>query len=131
MPVVPPEPKTTAVVALTIPADPRYLRIARLVVAGLGADADLTVDTIDDLRVAVDEVGALLIEADGDDEIAIAFETADGQITIRAARSASTSVPELHPVSRGLLNATTDELDVSLSDTGLEVVASRGLAPRS
>lgn len=42
-------------VELTIPCDPQYLSVVRLVVAGVGGRAGLTVDDIDDLKVAVSE----------------------------------------------------------------------------
>ena len=42
-------------VELKMPCDPQYVGVARLVVAGMGARAGLTVDDIDDLKVAVSE----------------------------------------------------------------------------
>lgn len=46
---------------LRIPAEPRSLRLARLVVAGVAADAGFTVDEVEDLRVAVDEACAAVM----------------------------------------------------------------------
>jgi len=42
-------------IELTIPCHPRYLGVARLLVGGLGAQAGLSVDDVDDLKVAVSE----------------------------------------------------------------------------
>jgi hypothetical protein len=50
-------------VRLEIPAAPRYLSAARLVAASLGAEAGLSVDDLEDLRLGVDELLATLIEA--------------------------------------------------------------------
>ena len=43
------------VLELKVPCDPRYISVVRLVVAGMGAQAGLTVDDIDDMKVAVSE----------------------------------------------------------------------------
>ncbi|HEX8096017.1 ATP-binding protein [Jatrophihabitans sp.] len=51
----------TDTVELTVPADPAYLSVLRTVVASLAAQRDFTLDEIDDLRIAVDEAGALLL----------------------------------------------------------------------
>ena len=51
----------TDTVELTVPADPAYLSVLRTVIASLAAQRDFTLDEIDDLRIAVDEAGALLL----------------------------------------------------------------------
>lgn len=53
---------TTDAVHLRVPADPAYLAIIRTATAGLAARLDLTLDEIEDLRIAVDEACALLLE---------------------------------------------------------------------
>lgn len=47
---------------LEIPASPRFLAAVRLVAASAGADAGLSVDDLDDLRLGVDELVAVMIE---------------------------------------------------------------------
>jgi serine/threonine-protein kinase RsbW len=49
-------------VELRVPADPAYLAVIRTATAGLAARLDLTLDEIEDLRIAVDEACALLLE---------------------------------------------------------------------
>jgi serine/threonine-protein kinase RsbW len=49
-------------VDLRVPADPAYLAVIRTATAGLAARLDLTLDEIEDLRIAVDEACALLLE---------------------------------------------------------------------
>jgi serine/threonine-protein kinase RsbW len=49
------------VVELDIPAHPAYVAVVRTAAAGLAARADLTLDRIEDLRIAVDEACALLL----------------------------------------------------------------------
>ena len=55
-------PTVTDDVDLDVPADPAYLAVVRTATAGLGARLDLTLDAIEDLRIAVDEACALLLD---------------------------------------------------------------------
>ncbi|MBT0772675.1 hypothetical protein KIH74_27270 [Kineosporia sp. J2-2] len=48
-------------VELRVPADPAYLAVVRTAAAGLGTRLDLTLDEIEDLRIAVDEACSLLL----------------------------------------------------------------------
>ncbi len=45
-----------------MPADPAYLAVVRSAAAGLAAKAGVTIDEIEDLRIAVDEACALLLD---------------------------------------------------------------------
>jgi serine/threonine-protein kinase RsbW len=49
------------VVQLDVPAHPAYVAVVRTAAAGLAARADLTLDRIEDLRIAVDEACAMLL----------------------------------------------------------------------
>ena len=53
-------------VHLTLPAEPGSVRLARLVAAGVAADAGLSIDDAEDLRIAVSELVALLVEGADD-----------------------------------------------------------------
>jgi serine/threonine-protein kinase RsbW len=52
----------TDTVHLRVPADPAYLAVIRTATAGLAARLDLTLDEIEDLRIAVDEACGLLLD---------------------------------------------------------------------
>lgn len=61
-------------VELSVPADAAYVSTLRICAASLGARCDLTVDDIEDLRLAVDEACALLLTCDsGDDTLRAGF----------------------------------------------------------
>src|SRR5919202_3533665 len=66
------DPTTTSdTVDLRVPADPAYLAVLRTATAGLAARLDLTLDEIEDLRIAVDEACALVLgpqALDGSDD---------------------------------------------------------------
>lgn len=49
-------------VQLTIAADPRQVRLARLVAGGYGSLIGMDVDALDDLRISIDELCVWLIE---------------------------------------------------------------------
>ena len=52
---------TTDAVDLRVPADPAYLSVVRTATAGLATRLKLTLDEIEDLRIAVDEACSLLL----------------------------------------------------------------------
>ncbi len=56
-----PEPVPDTTVMLTFDADPSNIRLARLVASGLMVERRFTVDEIEDLRIAVDEVCSVLV----------------------------------------------------------------------
>ena len=64
-------------VELRVPADPAYLAVLRTATAGLAARLDLTLDEIEDLRIAVDEACALVLGVSGDSLDAPADAPAD------------------------------------------------------
>lgn len=52
-------------VSLKIPASPVYLQVVRLVAAGLATRLRFTLDDIEDLKIAVDEMSAYFTGANG------------------------------------------------------------------
>lgn len=63
---VPPDKGTTAPsladeLVLILPAESVYVAVLRMATASLATRCDLTIDTIDDLRIAVDEASAILL----------------------------------------------------------------------
>ena len=60
-------------VTLVIPADTAYVSLARSVAASMAARADLTVDHLEDVRLAVDEAVSQLIHDASDGSITIHF----------------------------------------------------------
>jgi len=115
-----PEPEPQPGIRLTIPAEFRYLRLARVTAAAIAADLDFSVQDIDDVRVAVDELSALLIEDAGPgSELEICFDVSqprlsgEGRVT-----GGSTAEPKLHPVAAELLALVVDHYEVSVDRDG-------------
>jgi anti-sigma regulatory factor (Ser/Thr protein kinase) len=108
------EPSLAAPVRLSVPAAARYLSSARLVAASLGAESGLSVDDLDDLRLGVNELVSLLMEAAGDGgRIDLEFDVGDGAVTVRGELDGAAALVELDELTGRILAAVTDhhELD--------------------
>ncbi|MDQ3953647.1 MAG: hypothetical protein M3279_11910 [Actinomycetota bacterium] len=69
---------------MVVPATPSYLQVLRLVAAGLASRLAFTIDEIEDLKIAVDELSAYLTGSQGrEGAIEIAFEVEGSSITIK------------------------------------------------
>lgn len=71
-------------VHISFPAEPGSVRLARLVAAGVAADAGLSIDDAEDLRIAVSELVALLIEGSEDPTrvAEVTYRRAAGQVEV-------------------------------------------------
>jgi serine/threonine-protein kinase RsbW len=70
-------------VSLSIPASPVYLQVVRLVAAGLASRLRFTLDDIEDLKIAVDEMSAYFTGANGrDGSIEVRFSISDDRLEI-------------------------------------------------
>jgi len=103
-------------VRLILPASPRFLAAARLVAASLGAEAGLTVDDLDDLRLGVNEMVSLLVEATrAGGRIEREFEVDDSQIPVRGSIDGESDVVDVDDLPRRIVEAVADhhELDAT------------------
>lgn len=76
-------------IALSLPADVKYISVARLVTAGAAARADLSIEATEDFKIAVSEACTNVTEhAFGDDaeageqSIKLAFYVSDKELTV-------------------------------------------------
>lgn len=104
------------VVEVRVPADGAYVATLRLAAAALGARCDLTLDDIEDLRLAVDEACALLLpHAQHDTVMQARFELAAGRLAVTASVDSPES-PEASPDRSGfawsVLSALASDVDV-------------------
>ncbi len=105
--------------ALTLetPSAARYLHIIRLTSAGAAAEAGLTAEQIDDVKIAVDELCSLVMAASADtDRLAMRFLADDNGIIIEATGPSGGRL-EVDDLAEAILDATVDEL--VLDDAGL------------
>lgn len=71
-------------VQLTAPAERSSVRLARLVASGVGAEAGFSIDDTEDLRIAVSELVALLVDGVEDPglSIQVTYLSAPGEVTV-------------------------------------------------
>jgi anti-sigma regulatory factor (Ser/Thr protein kinase) len=115
-----PEPS----VRLTIPARSRYLRLARLTAAGIASDLGFSLQGIEDLRVAVDEACAMLIDGCGSrdhelHDLELHYGIAGDKLLIEGRSRCGAGQPiDMHPVARELLDMTADEHELTSTESG-------------
>jgi hypothetical protein len=63
-----------------VPLRTRYASTVRIIAASLGADAGFTVDEIDDVRLALDEVFSMLAERHVGERVRTTFRLEDHQL---------------------------------------------------
>jgi serine/threonine-protein kinase RsbW len=80
-------------VELRLPADGAYASVLRTTTAGLAARMDFTIEDIEDLRMAVAEAAAMVLEvADDDSDLISGFTLAPGEMTVSVSVSAASPV---------------------------------------
>jgi serine/threonine-protein kinase RsbW len=100
-------------ITVRIPAAPQYLHVVRLVAAGLASRMQFTIDDIEDLKIAVDELAAYVTGSQGRDGILeIKFSVDDDRIQIHGTGKFDGEVKirtDLTEFSRQLLTTVADE----------------------
>jgi hypothetical protein len=97
---------------LSLPPDPRLLRVLRLVASGVASLGEFDLAAVEEVRVAVDELGSTLINASAGEPIEISFELKDRVLRVdgRTALSDGNQL-EVDPLTDRILDvvATTHE----------------------
>jgi serine/threonine-protein kinase RsbW len=119
----------TDTVELTVPADPAYLTVLRTVIACLAAQRDFTLDEIDDLRIAVDEAGALLLPHAGPgSRLSAVFGGSAADLRVEVAvttRHDAAEHPDRSSFAWLVLTALTDSVVLDESGQRLSLVLTR------
>ena len=112
------EPATRDRVELRVPANAAYLAVLRTASAGLAARLDLTLDEIEDLRIAVDEASALLL-TDGapDDELVAVFDLEADVLAVHVTGPART-LPQRESFAWAVLEALVGEIETGQTSSG-------------
>ena len=110
-------------VQLRIPADGAFVSALRTLTAGLAARCDLTIDQIEDLRIAVDEACSLLLpHAAAPAHLTALFTLEPGALRVVASVPADPSAnPDRGGLAWTVLSALADDLSVSNDDGVLSV----------
>ena len=99
-------------VELRLPAESAYVAVLRMTTAGLAARLDFTLDDIEDLRMAVGEACALVLEnADPGGDLHANFDISDGSIRVSvSADSSRDSDPDQESFGWQVLTALTSDV---------------------
>jgi serine/threonine-protein kinase RsbW len=115
-------PRRTDVVELSVPPLPQYVAVVRAATAGLAARLDLTLDRIEDLRIAVDEACTLLVQAPAEqpsggapDHITCLFTLDDTALTVDVT-GPHAELPERTGYAWAVLSALVDSLESGHED---------------
>lgn len=124
----------TDIVDVRAPADGVYVSTLRLTAASLAARCDLTVDDIEDLRLAVDEACALLLpHAAASSTLDARFEIGEGSLRVHASVATSgTAEPDRDGFAWTVLGALASSVEVHADDHRLtiSVTKKREVAPQ-
>jgi serine/threonine-protein kinase RsbW len=117
------EPGAEPDAELRVPAETAYVSVLRMTTAGIAARLDFTLDDIEDLRIAVGEACAMVLEdADQGGFLRASFHIGEGSLTVRvAAESKSGSPPDQESFAWQVLSALTTNVESSSSATEREV----------
>jgi serine/threonine-protein kinase RsbW len=107
-------------VTIKIPASPAYIGVVRLVAAGLATRLRFTLDEIEDLKIAVDELSAYLTGSQGrDGDLQLTFTITEESIGIRGEGLLSPGQKvrtELTDFSRMILDTVVDTASLEQAD---------------
>jgi hypothetical protein len=105
---------------IRIPASPEYIQVVRLIASGLANRLEFTLDDIEDLKIAVDELCAYLTGAQGrEGEIEITFTIGDDRIEITGSGRFTAGIKvrtELTQLSQMILDTVVDTATLDLDN---------------
>ena len=107
-------------VSVSIPATPAYIQVVRLIASGLASRLRFTIDEIEDLKIAVDELCAYLTGSQGrDGTLELEFRIEGTLLEIRGTgnfAAGEKARTELTEFSRMILETVADAADLSQTD---------------
>ena len=100
-------------VCLTLPALADHARVARLAMAGMATRNGLSYDEVEDLRIAVGEVFALLVRhPDPTARIRLRCRVTDDEVGIEADRTPAVALDPVDGLTTAILGAVVDEATI-------------------
>lgn len=123
-------------VRLAVPATPEFLRLARVTASGIASRLGFTIDEVDDLRLAIDELCFVLIgNRDRDGTVDLRYQIDHDRLEVDGVASFPAGEKDLalNDFTRQILSALLDEYDVSRDEDGrgrFRLVKRRHTEPR-
>ncbi len=101
------------VVTLTVPGRPEYLRLVRLAAADTGTRAELSIEDIEDLRIAVDELTyALMGDEPVEEVLTLTYTASPGFVEIEGSIPATGAPSPVSELSQSIIGAVVDEHEI-------------------
>ena len=103
---------------LRLPADSAYVAVLRMATAGLAARLDFTLDDIEDLRMAVGEASAILLDrARPGGRLIGRFYLSEGRIEVRVSVDAvAPTLPDTNSFAWQVLDTAATDVSAEASD---------------
>ncbi len=112
---------TEGEVRLEVPASPEFLRVARMMAAGVASRLGFTLEEVDDLRIAIDELCFSLVGRNGrPGTVALRYVMSPEGLAVEGTgrfADRAGDEPRLSPMSLQILRAVTDDCRV---DAGVD-----------
>jgi hypothetical protein len=109
-----------------VPLRTRYASTVRMIAASLGAEAGFTVDEIDDVRLALDEVFSLLAERHVGERVRTMFRLDEGQLVARLALESGPVDVKPDELAANILRSVVDKYEFTPEGVTLSKRASEG-----
>jgi serine/threonine-protein kinase RsbW len=114
---------TPGPIQLIAPAERGSVRLARILASGVAADAGFSIDDTEDLRIAVSELVALLVDGFDDADpsapsIEVEFRRSTGEVVVEGQRAAVADHPDMPGVDDLALEILRVVVDDHSFDTG-------------
>jgi serine/threonine-protein kinase RsbW len=124
----PAAPARSDVVEMSVPMRTEFIATLRTVAASLGADAGFSIDEIDDLRLAISEVGSSMADATSgpgrDDRIDTSYRVAPLRVEVTIRTRHGDGPVELDELASSILHSVVDEVVVDGASLTLVKLAS-------
>ena len=123
-----------APVVLSVPAHPSSLRLVRLVVASMAADAGFDFDTVEDLRIAADElINTVMSVTATDGSVSIEVTVSDEALQLRswAPAVAEHAAVVVDPLAAQILSALVDSSSFEVRGAQVEAALRKAIPAAS
>lgn len=112
-------------VTISVPNNPSYLRVIRLVVASVAAELGYDYEEIEDLRIVADEVAYLVMhQASVRGKVHLTTSQEIGALTLHVTSAVADGGvrPEFDPVSRQVVSALTVQVKLGVTNGECEAI---------
>ena len=109
-----------------VPLRTRYASTIRMIAASLGAEAGFTIDEIDDVRLALDEVFSLLAQHHVGDRVRTSFRLDDHELIARLTLESGSVDVEPDELAANILRSVVDRYEFTNGAVTLSKRAAEG-----